>query len=71
MVDYTKLNDKIENSGIKRNVIANQLGITSKTLSNKLNDKSEFTISQITQISKVLHLSFFELKDIFFSKWVE
>ena len=65
MVDYTKLNDKIENSGIKRNVIANQLGITSKTLSNKLNDKSEFTISQITQISKVLHLSFFELKDIF------
>lgn len=71
MVDYTELNNRIEESGVKKNVIAKQLGITSKTLFAKLNGKSEFTISQVERLSSVLHLTYKEMSNIFFSKWVE
>jgi len=71
MIDYTELNNRIEESGVKKNVIAKQLGITSKTLFAKLNGKSEFTISQVVRLSSVLHLTYKEMSNIFFSKWVE
>lgn len=71
MIDYTELNNRIEESGVKKNVIAKQLGITGKTLFAKLNGKSEFTVSQVERLSSVLHLTYEEMSDIFFSKWVE
>ena len=68
MIDYTKLNSKIKGSGLKQNMIASQIGITPKTLSAKLNGKSDFTISQAEHLSKILHLTSNEMSHIFFSE---
>lgn len=66
MVDFTRLNKAIDDSGIKKNAIANQLGIERKTLANKLNGKSEFTVSQLDGLRHILRLSWDDIHDIFF-----
>ena len=68
MVDYIKLNKAIDNSGIKKNSIASQLNIERRTLANKLSGKSEFTVSQLDGMQRILQLSHDDLIDIFFTK---
>ena len=60
-----KLKKKIEESGYKSVYIANQMGITAQALLNKLHGKSEFKISEIQILKKLLALSADETHEIF------
>lgn len=61
-----KLNEMIKNKGIRKSFIAEQLGITTRGLANKLNGKTEFLPSEITIVVKVLGMKRAEMIDIFF-----
>ena len=51
------INKAIIESGLKKNFIAKQLGIKYDTLRKKLNGQTEFKISEIIQLSKILNIS--------------
>lgn len=52
-----ELRERIVASGITQIHIANNLGINIGTLQNKLNGKTEFKISEIVKLSKILGLT--------------
>ncbi len=62
------LKKRIEESGLKQIFIAEQLGIDRASLYNKLNGKSEFTMKEIVNLSRVLHIDDKEKLHIFFPK---
>lgn len=62
--------NKIEESKISRNTIAESIGITRQGLYNKLDGKKEFKVSEINQLSKMLNLTSVEREAIFFSDYV-
>ena len=43
---YSNLRSELANKGITQVALANMLGVTEKTLQNKLNGKTEFTITE-------------------------
>ena len=49
---YPTLNDMIEKRGIKRNVMAKTIGVTEKTLRNKLQGKSKFGVDEVVLIQE-------------------
>lgn len=51
------INKAIIESGLKKNFIAKQLGIKYDTLRKKLNGQTEFKVSEIIQLSKILNIS--------------
>ncbi len=57
MIDTKLLNDAIDKSGLKKEWIANQLGITRAALFEKINNKREFKASEVAKISKILSLT--------------
>ncbi len=67
MANIQKLKGYIEQSGMTMVAVSNQSGIKRETLYNRLNGIGEFTASEITGISKCLHLSNAERDDIFFT----
>ena len=71
MVDTPYLEEEIKNSGLKKSYLAEKCGITLQTFSNKMNNKSEFTGSEIQIISKILGLTAKKMNDIFFAENVE
>lgn len=52
-----ELRDRIVASGITQVHIANNLGISTGSLQNKLNGTTEFKITEIVKLSKILGLS--------------
>ena len=67
MTDVELLNAKIEESGLKRNYIADQLGITPQGFYLKTSGKTEFTGSQIQKLCDLLKITAQkEIKAIFF-----
>ncbi len=68
MVDYKKLNNKIENSGLKKNYIAKKLGLSPYGLAKKLNGETEFKASEMARISDVLKLTGEMREEIFFAQ---
>ena len=50
---FPNLNAELARKGIKREKFAELLGISGRTAANKLCGKSEFTLSEIKNISKV------------------
>lgn len=62
---------KVKNLMKKRNMtikeLAKQMGVTSKTLSRKLNGEQEFCVSEILTIIKVFNLSIEACAQIFFN----
>lgn len=71
MVDKGKLEDVIRDSGIKRKTLARKLGISDHALSNKINNTSEFKVSEVLIMEEALHLSLEETRDIFFKRNVD
>lgn len=72
MTDVKLLNDKIDESGLKRNFIADQLGITPQGFYLKTSGKNEFTASQIQKLCDILKITAQkEIKAIFFNKKVD
>lgn len=54
MTNTAKLELRIQQSGLKKSYIANALGITLKTLANKIANRCEFKASEIDAICKLL-----------------
>ena len=57
MADIKLLKSKIEESGMTIVAIAEKSGIDRATLYNRLNNKGEFTASEIVGLTSVLRLS--------------
>lgn len=69
MTNGQLLEEKIQQSGLKKAFIAEKIGVTPNTLTALLNNKAEFKASQICAICKVLNISDdAEVKAIFFGK---
>ena len=67
MTNTELLNEVIKKSGLKREWIAEQLGITRVALAQKINNESEFKISEMRKLTKVLSLSKQQRDTIFLS----
>lgn len=57
MTNTFLLKAAISNSGLKLSYIAEKLGISTAGLRNKINNKTEFTASEITGLSALLNLN--------------
>lgn len=67
MTDVELLKAKIEDSGLKRNYIAEQLGITPQGFYLKTSGKNEFTASEIQKLCVLLKITAQkDIKAIFF-----
>ena len=51
---YPLLNKKLEEKDVKRPQLSNEMGITQKSLFNKLNGKTEFTLSEAIKIKELV-----------------
>ena len=72
MTDTALLNSRIEESGLKRAFIAEQLGITPQGFWLKTSGKNEFTASQIQKLCAILRItSQKDIKAIFFAQSVD
>ena len=71
LTDVSMLLSKIEKSGYKKNYIAQKMGITTATLSNKLNGRRDFLVKEIRTLSQILGLTPNEREQIFFKSNVD
>jgi transcriptional regulator with XRE-family HTH domain len=68
MVNSELLRERIDNSGLKIVFIASRLGISGQAFRNKMNNKSEFTASELKELSELLNVkSLKEMNTIFFN----
>jgi len=68
MTNTERLKELIDKSGIKLETIMNAAGIKSyATLRGKINNDSEFTASEISAITKLLHITPEQRDEIFFA----
>ena len=65
MTNVEALKEAIKESGMTVKAIAEKAGILRETLYNKMTGKTEFTASEITNLSEVLNLTT-EQRDIIF-----
>lgn len=68
MTDTARLRTLIEEKGLKLKYIAQALGISSYTLSMKIENDREFKVSEVDALSNLLGLSLIEKDEIFFCK---
>ncbi len=68
MTDTRELRKRIEESGLKYKYIAQQIGISSYALQMKIDNDSEFRVSEVDALSTILNLSLMEKDAIFFAK---
>ena len=66
MVNKQRLVDAIKARGLRLDFIAEKLGISRQTLSDKINNKKQFKLGEIQTLVKVLYLTPEEVDDIFF-----
>lgn len=64
--DYTLLRAKIHHNGFDQKDLAFSLGISTKTLKNKMNNKSEFKLHEMFKIIDILKISPHECEHYFF-----
>lgn len=62
------LRKAIDDSGITMTNMAKKIGISRESLYNKLEKKSEFSVSEINSIQQILHLTNSARDVIFFGK---
>lgn len=67
MVNLKKLCDEIDNSGLKKNFIAQRLNLSRQGFANKLNGESTFNAGEIQKLSQILSLSARKRDEIFFA----
>lgn len=66
MTNTDLLKRKIDESGLKMQYIAEQLGISHQALYNKIGNKTQFLASEIMKLSELLKLTKRERDAIFF-----
>lgn len=68
MTNTELLNQRIDESGLKKSYIAKALGIRTDTLSRKINNEREFKASEINTLCDILGIESLEEKEhIFFA----
>ena len=69
MIDSKKLEEKIQQSGLKKGYLAERLGVSRATFSALLSNKTEFKVSQIRVLCELLDIHDDEtLRAIFFAQ---
>ena len=68
MTNIMKLKEKIKDSGMTMTAIASKSSMSRETLYNRLNGDGEFKASEISALTKILHLSKDERDQIFFAE---
>lgn len=71
LIDSAKLKKVIKKSGFKKSYIAAKMEITRASLYNKINNMSEFTVSEMQVLSKILNCTEKEREEIFFKNYVD
>ena len=72
MTDTKALRKKIKEKGVKLKFLAEKAGLTYQGLMNKIDNKTDFTTSEILAICEVLNItSLKERESIFFAKDVD
>jgi len=66
MANLEMLNAIIEESGMTKTFIAKKSNMTRQNLYNRLTNKSEFTISEVSNLSRTLGLTSKQKLEIFF-----
>lgn len=66
MINTELLQEKLNKSSFRMTFIAHELGITHQALLDKVNNKHEFTYSEIITLGQLLHLKGKEVNKIFF-----
>ncbi|WP_462425627.1 DUF739 family protein [Fusobacterium varium] len=66
MKNFKKLKGLLLEKGLSYKDVANSLGMSVTSFSNKMNCKTEFTHSEILELSKLLKISMLEKEKIFF-----
>ena len=69
-MNLNKLTSIIDESGIKKAKLCEDLGISDSSLRNKLKGKTEFTLSEMNTLASALHLTPSVCTDVFFSDLV-
>ena len=68
--DYSKLLGRMKERGYTQDVLAKSINIKPSTLSQKLNNKSDFKQSEIYKICIILEIHYDEVSLYFFTKKV-
>ncbi|SHE62521.1 hypothetical protein SAMN02745190_00842 [Schwartzia succinivorans DSM 10502] len=71
MTNTVELEIAIIRAGLRKKQVAEALGITKEGLRLKMNNKTEFTASEIATLYKLLNLNFESQQKIFFTQSVE
>lgn len=70
MVDLNALNARVYASGVKRTVLAQEIGVSQPTLRRKLRGMTPITANDIEAFGRVLNLSRADVTKIFFARQV-
>lgn len=70
MYDYTKLKEKISNSGLTQEQVAKSLDISKGAFSQKINGTVAFSQDDVIEISKLLKIPKTKIYDYFFTEKV-
>ncbi len=66
MIDTKAINQAFDQSGLKKNAVAERLNLTVQTLTRKMNGEAEFTVSEAQSLSEIMRLSVAQRQQIFF-----
>ena len=69
--NINKLKGKITENGYTMKTLSSKIGICETSLRRKINDKSDFTLSESLKVKEILHLSSQDYLDIFFGTKLE
>lgn len=67
MYDYTKLKEKISNSGFTQEQVANAINISKGAFSQKINGSVAFSQDDVVKISKILKIPKTRIFEYFFT----
>lgn len=68
MVDSERLSARFEELGLKKKIVAEQIGLTYQGYWNKEQNLQPFTLPEAEQLSKILRFNRKEFFEIFFKK---
>lgn len=68
MTDTVALRTAIEANGLKYKFVAAQLGISAYGLQKKIDNDTEFKVSEVKKLSDLLNLTAHQMEAIFFAK---
>lgn len=68
MIDTMQIRTYIDARGVKLGHVADVLGVSSNTLRNKLNQTTDFKLSEVEKLSSLLRLTRDERDECFFGR---